>query len=502
MTISQELTKLQTNLANSYTAVDNKGGTLPAIQNFDNLPSAIDSIQTGITPTGTINITQNGTYDVTNYASANVSVSGADKFKYGATIDDMLLDLNTDGTFKQPTENNHIISFDGLKTINNQYELAFKLSRSGAKKVSFPDLTTFSNSFTLSGLCWNNKIIEEIEFPELKTIPAIGFYTFQYALENTNIKKVSFSNLETIEASYAFQRFLQNVQTLQSVDFSKLKSITGFYAMQQLFSGCISQQLREYEFPSLEYVAGNYIFQQSFLNNQPSLKKVSFPKLTSINNGYYTFYQAFNSSTSPNLRVCFPVLRIVGDNSSTATYGTFCSIFGGSTATAYRMPYCSFPSLESIKNTATSTSYATFYNCICVERFFFPRFNSLVGNGQNTLFNNCNNLTEIHFGKANQAAIQAMSGYSTLWGRGAGAATVYFDLINDITVNGVVYSRDGRYYDYDNGYYSWTDSNENTIYTYGTGVNHGEYENQDVGDTVYTKSGDTYTASGTISAVA
>lgn len=47
MTIASEITKLQTNLANAYTSVSNKGGTLPASQNFDNLPSAIDSIQSG-----------------------------------------------------------------------------------------------------------------------------------------------------------------------------------------------------------------------------------------------------------------------------------------------------------------------------------------------------------------------------------------------------------------------------------------------------------------------
>jgi hypothetical protein len=44
MTIENELTKLQTNLANSYTAVNNKGGTIPVNENFDNLPTAINSI--------------------------------------------------------------------------------------------------------------------------------------------------------------------------------------------------------------------------------------------------------------------------------------------------------------------------------------------------------------------------------------------------------------------------------------------------------------------------
>ena len=45
MSIASEITRINTNIANSYTAVDNKNGTLPQVQNSANLPSAIDSIE-------------------------------------------------------------------------------------------------------------------------------------------------------------------------------------------------------------------------------------------------------------------------------------------------------------------------------------------------------------------------------------------------------------------------------------------------------------------------
>lgn len=47
MTISAEIIKLQTNLTNAYTAVENKQGVIPQDQNFDNLSAAIATIESG-----------------------------------------------------------------------------------------------------------------------------------------------------------------------------------------------------------------------------------------------------------------------------------------------------------------------------------------------------------------------------------------------------------------------------------------------------------------------
>lgn len=80
MSIASELTKLETDITNAYSAVQTKGGTIPADKNTNNLATAISSIPSGGSATLiTKTITENGTYnasddDADGYSEVTVNV--------------------------------------------------------------------------------------------------------------------------------------------------------------------------------------------------------------------------------------------------------------------------------------------------------------------------------------------------------------------------------------------------------------------------------------------
>lgn len=94
MSIASEISRLQQAKEDLATAIGNKGVTVSVSATLDDFADYVDDIVTGITPTGTINISSNGVTDVTNYASANVNVpsSGIDTSDATATSAEILED--------------------------------------------------------------------------------------------------------------------------------------------------------------------------------------------------------------------------------------------------------------------------------------------------------------------------------------------------------------------------------------------------------------------------
>ena len=140
MSIASEITRLQNAKASIKTSIENKGVTV-GDGTLDTYASKIDAIETGITPTGTINITENGTYDVTDKASANVNVNSGDVSEY-------FLPIGT-GDYNYSGINNSIrqiplLSFKGTSAYMSFYKCGYL--------TSLPQLDT-SNITDMTSMC-------------------------------------------------------------------------------------------------------------------------------------------------------------------------------------------------------------------------------------------------------------------------------------------------------------------------------------------------------------
>ena len=202
--------------------------------------------------------------------------------------------------------------------------------------------------------------------------------------------------------NYCLEKRFAGNSSIKTAVFQGVKNITGSKALSECFS---ESKIQTVSFPELENVTGDGALYQLFYFCS-SLSSITFPKLKTIGN---------------------PVASSYMSNGQHFAYWY-------STGSLTEL---SFPELTSIYCTGGSYFYGTFYNCTSIKKFYFPKLTQITyGSGAsstyqsacNYIFSNCSALTEIHFGSANQAAIEATTGYSTIWGRGAGNATIYFDL--------------------------------------------------------------------------
>lgn len=138
----------ETSLSDIADAIRGKNGSQTRYKPYE-MADAIDELVTGgIIPTGAIQVTQNGTYDVTNYASAEVNVSGGSSLgtksitangTYQASDDSLdgysSVTVNVAGT-------NNVVEINSLTNTSDAWTfppVANTLSNGGVFELTFTD---------------------------------------------------------------------------------------------------------------------------------------------------------------------------------------------------------------------------------------------------------------------------------------------------------------------------------------------------------------------------
>ena len=339
MSIASEITRINTNIANAYTACDGKGATMPQTQNSANLATCINSIQTG-----------------------------------GGSFVGLPREVSNDGLFQVPT-----------------------------------------SSFTFS-------------LPSNAT--NIATHAMGYAFYNcSGVTSADLSSLTTLNRGHAMEYAFYGCTNLTSVDLSSLTSAGGTSVMNNAFYGC--RNLISVDLSSLTTISGSSSMAYAFYDCT-NLTSVDLSSLTTVD-GSKAMDNTFNGCSSLT-SVDLSSLTTIGENNSSENYSQFNLCFNDCT----NLTTLTFANLEKIYCTGTnSVTYGTFSSNSTIQKIYFPKLDYIgYGTGASStnqnackyVFYGCSALTELHFGAANQATIEASPGYSTAWGRGAGNVTIYFDL--------------------------------------------------------------------------
>ena len=143
MSVADQINRIKTNIASTYTAAQSKGATMPQTQNSDNLAACVQSITTG---------------------------GGGGGTQFGLTISDVLGTVDDTGAVSRTTISN-ALDFSGITSFTN-YALSGKFmysSFSPSQDVEFPDLTSIDSS-GMNSAFQNCAGLTSISFPVLTSI--------------------------------------------------------------------------------------------------------------------------------------------------------------------------------------------------------------------------------------------------------------------------------------------------------------------------------------------
>lgn len=445
MSIATALQNLSNDITSARSSIVSKGGTVTVDGGSSQLATDIGTITAlngttlSITPsTSAQSFTPTSPYNAYTSVSATAVTSSIDANIQPENIKKDVTILGVTGTleggggsgkkfgitaedfwYTYPNDNQTLdttaphCDMSSVNNVNVAYYYTKYFSCARIKSLNTPVINELS-TYIFQEMIGNNRCIQYLKVNIGISGLSIGNAFYNVLKDATNLKVLVYKNIGDINILIR----ASNYRYLCGTSTNTLK-------------------IKSFRFETLTYSYGNNST-ANFAQNSPLLQTIWLPKLShvgTVTNGQYGMF-ANGCNGCKNLLAFFaPRLNYIGYSSNTATqggYGQFSNFFVDDPDN--KMDTLYFPWLIQITNGNSTVANGTFYGCTGIKKFYAPRLTTIKNNGGVNCFANTG-ITEFHFGKSNKASIEASPGYATLWGRGAGNATVYFDLVLYITTS-------------------------------------------------------------------